>query len=331
MRRAGAAAAVAVLVAVLAGCHQPGFPAHAAYVPAPSVPASAPVPAGASLPAVASGAPAYIGVYERGVPRAWSPIRRFAEATGVTPDIALYYSAWHEKFWMSFANTAYAHGAVPFVQLQPDHVSLSAIAAGFSDSYLRSYARTVRAFGHPVILSFGHEMNGTWYPWSAGSTSPAVFRAAWRHVVAVFRAAGASNVTWLWTISSTNAAGSGLRQWWPGSAWVNWVGIDGYYYRASSSFTSVFGTTVSDVRTFTHDPILISETGVSPAAGPAKITSLFTGVRRDHLLGFVWFDVAQHEGIYHQDWRLENNPAALATFRRDAAAFAEHAPADARS
>jgi hypothetical protein len=30
---------------------------------------------------------------------------------------------------------------------------------------------------------------------------------------------------------------------------------------------------------------------------------------------FVWYDQAQHDGIYHQDWRLEDNPAALAAFR----------------
>jgi hypothetical protein len=41
-------------------------------------------------------------------------------------------------------------------------VTLASIAAGGSDSYLRSYADAVVALGHPVILSFGHEVNGTW-------------------------------------------------------------------------------------------------------------------------------------------------------------------------
>jgi hypothetical protein len=29
----------------------------------------------------------------------------------------------------------------------------------------------------------------------------------------------------------------------------------------------------------------------------------------------VWFDETQNQGIYHQDWRLEDDPTALATFR----------------
>ena len=33
-------------------------------------------------------------------------------------------------------------------------------------------------------------------------------------------------------------------------------------------------------------------------------------------LGLVWFDISQDNGIYHQDWRIEDSPAAEAAFRR---------------
>jgi hypothetical protein len=32
-------------------------------------------------------------------------------------------------------------------------------------------------------------------------------------------------------------------------------------------------------------------------------------------LGVVWFDIAQHDGLYHQDWRIEDNQAAEYAFR----------------
>ncbi len=117
-------------------------------------------------------------------------------------------------------------------------MTLASIAAGGSDAYLRSYADAVVAFGHPVILSFGHEMNGTWYSWGDGHTSPATFVAAWQHIVRVFRAAGAANATWLWTVNSIGGEGaaSSLSQWWPGAAWVSWTGIHGYYYQATDTF-----------------------------------------------------------------------------------------------
>jgi hypothetical protein len=234
----------------------------------------------------------------------------------------LYYSSWHDPFSTSFAQAAWGHDAYVLVQLEPKGVPLASIAAGSSDTYLRSYADAVRAFGHPVILSFGHEMNGTWYSWGDGHTPPSTFVAAWRHIVRVFRAAGAANVTWLWTVNSIEGAASSLSQWWPGAAWVNWTGIDGYYYQATDSFGSLFGSTIADIRTFSSAPVLIAETAVGTTADrESQIDALFAGVRAERLAGMVWFDEAQHAGLYHQDWRLEDDPAALAAFT---AAVATH-------
>jgi mannan endo-1,4-beta-mannosidase len=258
-----------------------------------------------------------LGAYEADAPSSWSGLSEFASVTGVTPQIALYYSAWNSGFNTAFAQTARSHGAYVFAQIQPNGVTLASIAAGGSDDYLRQYARTVRAFGHPVILSFAHEMNGNWYTWGAGHTSPSDFVAAWRHVVQIFRDEGASNVTWVWTVNSTNIGPHDpLSQWWPGSSWVNWVGIDGYYYFSSDSFDSVFGQTIAQIRTFTNAPVMISETAVGGTSDrESQIAALFSGIRADHIVGAVWFDKAQHNGVYHQDWRLEDDSAALAAFR----------------
>ncbi|MGH3840185.1 MAG: hypothetical protein ACRDS0_01865 [Pseudonocardiaceae bacterium] len=38
-----------------------------------------------------------------------------------------------------------------------------------SDAYLRSNAASVRHYGHPAILSFGAEMNGSWYSRDPGT------------------------------------------------------------------------------------------------------------------------------------------------------------------
>jgi mannan endo-1,4-beta-mannosidase len=232
--------------------------------------------------------------------------------------VVVYYSGRMEPFQVRFAAVAVRHDAVPPVQINPTGVSLAAIASGQYDPYLRAYASAVKAFGSRVILSFGHEMNGSWYSWGYWHTSPAAFVAAWRHIVTVFRAAGAENVTWLWVVNVIHPNGSipSPARWWPGSSYVTWVGIDGYYYKPSWTFASLFGPTIKAVRALTLDPILISETGAAPAAGkPAKIADLFAGVRAYGLLGFVWFDA---KGT--RDWRL-TSPAAFAAFCRGAQAY----------
>lgn len=271
----------------------------------------------ASLPAVPD---TYLGVFEPGSPPGAPPeyaaVRNFGQAAGRQPRLAGFYSGWGESFPAGFADTLYRHGVTLLDQIDPTGASVSAIAAGRYDSWLRSYADSIRDFRHAVVIGFGHEMNATWYSWGYRHVSPATFVAAWRHVVTVFRAEGADNVTWLWTVQADVPGTGPLREWWPGRQYVTWVGIDGYYYVPSDTFQAVFGSTITQVRDFTRRPVLLSETAVGPKAGQAaKIRDLLRGVTASRVLGLVWFDFAQHAGIYHQDWRLETSPAGMRAFR----------------
>jgi beta-mannanase len=103
-------------------------------------------------------------------------------------------------------------------------------------------------------------MNTGRYSWCYGHVWPQVFIAAWRHIVTLFRGEGAGNVTWLWTINQDESGTGPAVRWWPGSAYVTWVGIDGYCYRPSGAFATVFGNTFTQVRIFSSKPILLSET-----------------------------------------------------------------------
>jgi len=260
----------------------------------------------------------YIGLYSDGVPKSYAGVRAFSMATGVKPNLVSYYSGWLEPFQASFARSVARDGAVPLIQMDPDGVRIGAIASGRYDSYLSVFAEAVRAYHRPVVVGFGHEMNGYWYSWSYQHTPPAVFVAAWRHIVNLFRAEGAWNVTWMWTINVIHRPPrvQPPSPWWPGKSYVTWVGIDGYYYNSSSTFVSLFGPTIAAVRALTSDPILVSETAVAPAAGQsAKIADLFAGIRLYDLLGFVWFD-----SVHVADWRLRS-PSAIAAFRRGAEAY----------
>ena len=264
----------------------------------------------------------YVGVHERDAPASYYEVQQFAQAIGMQPNLVSYYSNWPDPFRTSFAELASQHGAETVVQLVPrmndgTPVPLASIASGEDDPYLRSFAAAVKEFRSHIVLSFGHEMNGSWYPWGYKHTSPKTFVAAWRHIVQVFREAGASNVTWLWTV---NVMANNIpvpipspKDWWPGSAYVNWIGIDGYYYKSSSGFDSVFGPTIAAVRGLSNDPILIAETGAPPTAGQtAKINDLFAGVRAYGLLGFMWFD----ENTEGRIWRI-TSPQVFAAFGKD--------------
>ena len=267
----------------------------------------------------------YLGTFAKGVPLSYAPFESIVATTGVHPNVALYYSGWHEKFQSTFAIQVAEHGGIPFIQIDPVGTSFQAIVAGVYDAYLATFATAVASYGakthRGVIIGFGHEMNGQWFPWGYRHLSPTLFVAAWRHVVNVFRQQGADDVAWLWTVNIIAAPRiPSPTPWWPGNSYVTWVGIDGYYYKPSWTFASLFGPTIKAVRALTLDPIFISETGAAPAGQPTNIANLFAGIHNYGLLGFVWFD------SYHDlDWRI-TTPAAITAFRRGAKTFDEIKP-----
>jgi mannan endo-1,4-beta-mannosidase len=224
-------------------------------------------------------------------------VARFAAASGVRPNLVLAYASWRDGFDFQLAYRARASRAEPLIQWQPAGVSLAAIAAGRRDRYLRMFANEARRFGGPVIISFAPEMTSPQHRWSRPTTPAAVWVAAWRHVVTVFTHQRAANVSWLWTVS--HAAGPGqLRAYWPGPSYVTWVGIDGYLLTPAATYASVFGPSIAAVRQVTGKPILIARTAVSPGTGheAADIAGLLAGVKRDQLLGLVWFDQPERAG-----------------------------------
>lgn len=268
----------------------------------------------------------YVGVHEPNAPFSYDGVMQFTQAIGMQPNLVSYYSRWPEAFQFRFAAAAAEHGALTLIQMDPitangNPISLASIVAGRYDDYLRSFAEAVKTFKSRIVLSFGHEMNGNWYSWGYHHTPPSVFVAAWRHIVASFRAAGARNVIWLWTI---NVMADNIpvpipnpKPWWPGRSYVNWIGLDGYYFNSSSVFASLFGTTIAAVRKLTGDPILITETGIPPAAGqPAKIDDLFAGIHTYGLMGLIYFD----ENAQGRDWRI-SSPHAFDVFGQDAESF----------
>jgi mannan endo-1,4-beta-mannosidase len=257
-----------------------------------------------TLPAVMPGN-VFVGVAVKG--GIVSGVQTFSRATGARIAMVEIYTGFGERFpWLALNQVA-STGATPLIQWNPRGSSVARIAAGGYRSYLRHYAASAKRFGRQVVLSFGHEMNGTWNPWGAGHVSPSTFVTAWRRIHYVFAHAGVHNVTWSWDPSHVGAL---PRPWWPGTRYVDEIGIDGYQ-RPGDTFAKIFAGPIADIRRFTSKPIYIAETAVAPGADQARqIIGLFNGVQQYHLTGFVWFDIDHLEA-----WRLEGRPAAVRAFR----------------
>lgn len=235
----------------------------------------------------------------------------FTSATGVYPSVVEYYQPFGNAFSLVNAITVAGLGARPFIQLNPHNVAMQAIIDGKYDKYIDSYATQIKDFGHGVVLSFGHEMNGTWSTWSEPFTTPKKFIQAWRHIITRFNKDHVKNATWAWDISHIGKYPPG--RWYPGNKYVDWIGVDGYL-RPGQTFAGQFYHVIGVVRKLSHNkPILITETAVAPSADQIKqIHQLFDGARKLRLIGLIWFDVNKKE-----NWNIETNHTALAAFREE--------------
>lgn len=92
--------------------------------------------------------------------------------------IVMWYSDWQEGApSLQQLRSVAQRGSTPEITWEPWDSSkplyapqpsfrLRNIIDGKFDPYIRSWARTLAAWGRPVRLRFAQEMNGSWYPWS---------------------------------------------------------------------------------------------------------------------------------------------------------------------
>ena len=207
--------------------------------------------------------------------------------------------------------------------IQPRY-RLSRIVDGDFDGYLRSWAEGVKSLGYPVAIRFAHEMNGSWYPWCerANGNRPGEYVEAWRHVHDLFEEAGATNVIWVWSPNARwSKTAAHLSGFYPGDDYVDWVGATGYYgtgaWSKYSTFDTIFGLTIAEIRTFSRRPLVVTETGATDAGGRKAqwIRETFRALpKHPDVIGLIWFEVDKE-----LDWRIAGSPAASTAFAQSVA------------
>ncbi len=204
---------------------------------------------------------AYDGTIASGVKR----MKEFDELAGKPHNLLKYFEEVGAIFKEKENKAVWDAGALPFADVEPMEGTLKEYAEGKYDKDITSYAVGVKKANIPLAYSFGHEMNGWWYPWGYCSRSgmysnagkpnekpkaekdigdackgndgrskenkPEDFVAAWRHIHDIFTKVGAGNVIWVWSPNTARAKDiPNLKEFYPGDEYVDWVGISGYMY-----------------------------------------------------------------------------------------------------
>jgi hypothetical protein len=197
------------------------------------------------------------------------------------------------------------------------------VASGQYDGVIRDNAKWIKSyFPYKLILRVNHEFD---IPsgWGWGK-DPAVYVAAWKRIVDIFRQENVSQVEWCWSPNFNSEAGVVFASYYPGDDYVDWIGVSVYAntwgWRDAAEMLSARGmlnqNAVSPYQFALdhHKPFSIAEWGLN-------ITKDMTDEQNaDWLAGMFQFVESNrnikmmiHWGAY--EWFLLNYPTAVEVYK----------------
>jgi hypothetical protein len=153
--------------------------------------------------------------------------------------------------------TALRAGYTPSIRMLPydrcisddyEGYKLQTFIDGKHDEKLRAWARDAKEVPSPLLVTFGVEVNGEWFPWNMRHNGDMEkreygdpseydgherFRDAYRHIVDIFREENVQNVTWfyhvncVWPTDVDNPVSS-VDAYYPGDDYIDWIAMSCY-------------------------------------------------------------------------------------------------------
>jgi len=207
--------------------------------------------------------------------------------------------------------------------IQTDY-ALDTIAKGAHDTYIQGWAAAARDAQVPIIVRFAHEQSTrpgerSWYPWQG---DPEGYRAAFRHMVSIFRDEGADNVQFLWSAMWLD---SWADQYYPGDDVVDLVGTTVLNHGLGASVEWAQWRTFADLFAGQYaaaqawgKPIMVTEMATAEQGGDKAqwLRDAFTSLETDYSLvsGVLLFEVAADREWPTIDWRVTSSEVSRVAF-----------------
>jgi len=210
------------------------------------------------------------------------------------------------NFPTQWANFQAKKGGTIFIKLEPwsgkgkndKSFSLEKILDGKFDHLLKRFAEGAKKFGRPIFVSFGHEMNGSHYPWAG---NPELYKRAYQYVHDKISKYGACNITWVWNPDIEAPA----REYYPGDEQVGWIATDGYNWSGTTPASQIFSGALREIKLInkTNKPVMIGEFGC--ANDNASCLTDFVDFAADpanNIRAYIYFNRDKEE-----KWAILNN------------------------
>ncbi|CAK0757298.1 mannan endo-1,4-beta-mannosidase [Gammaproteobacteria bacterium] len=290
-------------------------------------------------------------------------LSNFETLVGKRLAVVAFSSYWGQRsFPLGQLRTVAARGAVPLIFWSPwdqpyeeahpeqgrtpprNRINLYVILSGKFDTYIDRWADAAKAYGQPMLVAWGLEMNGQWFPWSGffhgagkqvkgqqGYLGPETYKHAYRYVVDRVRARGAMNISWVFQTngySVPQAPWNRVTEYYPGPDYVDWLGMSAY----GKQFSDENWVSPAEAMDYPYQeiasvdstkPVILAEWGIGeyPKSGSkaqyihdalALITSHYSRIKA----AVFWHEHWQNEDGSFSDLRVTSSPSALEEYRR---------------
>lgn len=268
----------------------------------------------------------FIGAFLADDPTA-RDIKQFSKDYGKKPYIVMVFIEWNAFVRARTIREVYGQGSALMVTWEPwsfagkKGIDFDRLLAGDYDGYIRKFASQLKEIKKDVYMRFAHESNGDWYPWSAAKLGKEKYIAVYRHVKDIFDSLDATNVKWVFAVNWEDIPNSNIyTSSYPGDKYVDYMGIDGYNWGTSQSwsrwmgFPEIFKKRYDEIAAVYKQPIMIGEFASSSAGGDKRAwieDAMVTMRQLKRVVGFVIFNVDKET-----DWSIPEGSAAGKEFKR---------------
>lgn len=284
-------------------------------------------------------------------------LEKFEKLVGKHQAIVAFGNFWGEhEFSVKNARIVSRYGAIPLIfwspwdkpyaeNKLPNSYNLYNILNGMCDAYIDKWAESVRDFGKPLLVAWGIEMNGIWFPWSGyyygggqknpdsearEAIGPEIYKQAYRYVVDRVRAKGAKNIQWVFHVNNASWPSEDWNTYagyYPGPEYVDWLGLSVYGKISKSwdwgSFTDVFHRAYDEIiRLDPSKPVMVAEWGVGEYPKDGDKAEWISSALIDLQGRFsrikaavVWHERWQNADESYSNLRVNSSPEALAAYR----------------
>ncbi len=263
------------------------------------------------------------------------------------------------QFPKNEVETINKHGEIPFIRMMPrssfkqgvpDPIyTMDAFLSGEFDADIKQWATDAKNTNIPLLVEFGTEVNGEWFPWNAkwnGAESKDYgdpnlvdgmekFRDVYMHIITICNEQGATNITWFYHIDAYNdpkEEWNTMKGYYPGDDYIDWIGISVYGAQSlkdiedndnqSWSFENILDDSWDEITAISPQgkPIAILEWGIIDHPKTSKETWISDALKTitpegnyyPHIKAISYW----HENFDDTNLRIDSSPEALDAYKK---------------